>query len=166
MCGTFRILVLLVWAAVGNAYAQSADQQVVSVTDSPDPVNRGHLLTYIAQTRNNGPNAAVNGGLNISLDAGLTVESLNAPEGFTCSQLPNAVSCSTPLFAVGASASFTVVTRLGGKVSFFPNGQVSSSFFPSGTTPDPNPGNNTRTVQTTVLPEMVFRNGFESAAAR
>jgi len=46
------------------------------------------------------------------------------------------------------SSGFTVVTRLGGKVSFFPNGQMNSSFFPSGVTPDPNPGNNTRIVQT------------------
>ncbi len=156
------ILILMGCAPFGSASAQSADQQIVSVADSPDPVNRGQVLTYTVQTRNNGPGAAVNGGLNISLAVGLTVISTTATDGFSCNQLPNAVSCTIPQFAAGASANFTVVTRLDSNLSSFLNGQVSSSFFTSGVTPDPNAGNNLQVAQTVVLPDPLFDDGFES----
>ncbi|HEX7809515.1 MAG TPA: hypothetical protein VF608_12335, partial [Thermoanaerobaculia bacterium] len=50
-----------------SVFAQSADQEVVSVVDSPDPVTPGATLSYTVTIRNNGPDPAVNGGLNINL---------------------------------------------------------------------------------------------------
>lgn len=49
------------------AFAQSADQEVVSVADKPDPITPGATLTYTITMTNHGPDPAVNGGFNVNL---------------------------------------------------------------------------------------------------
>jgi uncharacterized repeat protein (TIGR01451 family) len=72
---TFPILILtIMMMTFGNveALAQSADQEVISVVDSPDPVAPGSTLSYMVTFRNNGPDSAVNGGININLPLAVT----------------------------------------------------------------------------------------------
>lgn len=127
--------------------AQSADQEVVSVVDAPDPVLPGNNVTYTVVVRNNGPDAAVNGGINVNLDLNLSYVSASAPAGFNCFVSGNNVSCITPSFAVG-TATITLVAKAGDHLVSFPDGTLSSNFFPSGTTPDPNTANNQKVATT------------------
>lgn len=143
----FFIMTALILYFSAQASAQSADQEVVSVVDSPDPVTPGNDLTYTITVRNNGPNSATNGGFNASLDGNLTYISTVAPAGFTCSAFGSSVSCTNPSFAPG-TVVFTMTVKLAQHLQAFPDGTVSSNFSPSGTTPDPNNGNNGKSVTT------------------
>ena len=78
------VLPLLLLLSPVFAVAQSADQEVVSVVDAPDPVVPGQNVTYTVTVRNNGPNAASAGGLNVNLANALTHLSNTPPAGFTC----------------------------------------------------------------------------------
>ena len=132
----------------GAAFGQSADQEVVSVVDSPDPATPGQSLTYTIVVRNNGPDAATNGGLNVNLDQALSLTSSNAPAGFTCYTSGNNISCIHPSLAAGSSATITLVAMVPPHLLNFPDGTFNSAFFTSGVTPDPNNANNTQTSTT------------------
>lgn len=123
-------------------FAQSADQAITSVTDSPDPVTPGQTLTYTVQMTNNGPDPAVNGGLNVNLPLAVTYQNATGPAGFTCSAFGSNVSCTNPSFASGASATFTITVVVSSALVSFPDGSFTANFFPSGTTVDPVSGNN------------------------
>lgn len=140
-------LALAVLGLVGPAFAQSADQEVVSVVDSPDPVVPGNNITYTVTVRNNGPDAAVNGGPSVSLGGSLTYVSSTVPAGFTCFGGGASVSCISPSFAPG-TAVFTIVAAVDASLVNFPDGTLTSNFAPSGTTLDPNNGNNLKSATT------------------
>ena len=139
-------LVLLLLAGV--AMAQSADQELVSVVAAPDPVVPGQNVTYTVTVRNNGPDAAVNGGINAALSGLLTPISHSAPAGFTCYVSGTNLSCLHPAFPSGSTAVISIVARLADAQVNFPDGTFTSNFAPSGTTIDPIPGNNLRSVTT------------------
>jgi uncharacterized repeat protein (TIGR01451 family) len=143
-----RLLVLSLFVAA-SAFGQSADQEVVSVVDSPDPVTPGATLTYTITLRNNGPDPATNGGFNVSLPGQLTYQNTVAPAGFTCSALGSNVSCTAPSFAAGSTVVFTMTATVASSLISFPDGTFSATFSPSGTTADPTPGNNSKTATTT-----------------
>jgi len=113
----------------GNAFAQSADQEVVSVIGSPDPVVPGQNITYTVTVRNNGPDAAVNGGLNVNLGGSLTHVSNTPPAGFTCFVAGANMTCNTPSFASGATVMITIVVRVDDSLLNFPDGSITSNFF-------------------------------------
>ncbi|MDP9193352.1 MAG: DUF11 domain-containing protein [Acidobacteriota bacterium] len=134
-----------------SVFAQSADQQMLSAIDAPDPVTPGNNITYTIQIRNNGPDPAVNGGLNGNIGGGLTfVSASSSTPGFACGNLGNNLSCTNPSFASGVTATFTVIAQAGAHLANFPDTTVSSYFYTSGTTIDPNNGNNDATVVTNV----------------
>jgi uncharacterized repeat protein (TIGR01451 family) len=122
------------------AFAQSADQQIVSVTDSPDPVVPGNNVTYTVQLQNNGPDPAVNGGINVGFP-GMTWVSGSGPAGFTCSTFGNSASCTNPSFGPGA-ATLTIVLQMPPHLINSADGSTTVTFSTSGTTPDPVAGNN------------------------
>ena len=135
------LLVFLVLMPV-FAFGQSADQAIVSVADSPDPVIPGSTLTYTITAQNNGPNAAVNGGINLLFDGNFTPVSVVPPAGFTCTALAQTMSCTTPSFAPGPPVVFTASGTVAAHLNTFPDGTLTSVFTTSGTTPDPVPANN------------------------
>jgi uncharacterized repeat protein (TIGR01451 family) len=133
----------------GTAFAQSADQEVVSVADAPDPVTPGATLTYTVTLRNNGPDPATGGGININLPGAVTHQNSVAPAGFTCSYLGNNGTCNTPSLAVGTYV-FTVNVTVNASLAAFPDQTIEAQFFPSGPTVDPNNANNMKTATTLV----------------
>lgn len=166
--GLFVLCMVMSLSVLG----QSADQELLSATDSPDPVIPGNNVTYTVQVRNNGPDPAVNGGLNMNIGGSLTYLSGSGPAGFTCANIGNNASCTNPSFPSGTTATFTVVAQLDPSRLNFPDGTVTSNFFTSGTTVDPNNGNNSASVTTawdspqidlsltvTDSPDPVFPNG-------
>jgi uncharacterized repeat protein (TIGR01451 family) len=167
-----RALLVLCMVLSLSAFGQSADQELLSAIDSPDPVIPGNNVTYTVQVRNNGPDPAVNGGLNINIGGSLTYISGSGPAGFTCGNIGNNASCTNPSFPSGTTATFTIVAQLDPSRVNFPDGTVTSNFFTSGTTADPNNGNNSASVTTawdspqidlsltvTDSPDPVFPNG-------
>lgn len=146
---TSRIFMLaILWVCSGGTYAQSADQEVLSVTDSADPVVPGQNVSYTIVVRNNGPDAAVNGGLNVNLGSALVYVSHTIPAGWQCFFFGNSISCLTPSFAAGTTETITLVAQMAPHLINFPDGSTSSNFSPSGTTPDPNNGNNFKSEST------------------
>lgn len=148
MAKLHRALFVLSLLVSLSVFAQSADQEILSATDSPDPVIPGNNVTYTVQVRNNGPDAAVNGGLNISIGGSLFYVSGSGPAGFTCGNIGNNASCTNPSFPSGTTATFTIVAQLDPSRVNFPDGTVVSTFGTSGTTIDPNNGNNFASVTT------------------
>ncbi|HUR82487.1 MAG TPA: DUF11 domain-containing protein [Thermoanaerobaculia bacterium] len=132
------------------AFGQSADQEVVSAVDSPDPVAPGATLTYTVTVRNNGPDPATNGGLNINLPLAVTHTTDVVPAGWTCFWLGNNGSCITPTFAAGVTEVIVINTTVSASLANFPDQSISANFFPSGTTTDPNSANNMKTATTLV----------------
>lgn len=130
-----------------SAFAQSADQEIFSATDSPDPVVPGNNVTYTVTVKNNGPDPAVNGGLNIILSGSVTPVSATPPAGFTCTGLSQFMSCTAPSMAVGTYV-FTVVVNVPASLLNFADGSFTSNFSTSGVTPDGNNGNNNASVTT------------------
>lgn len=116
----------------------------------------GELITFTVTVTNNGPSPAEGVSWIDPMPAGFLIESTTSAPGWTCSNNgPNTGhSCQLPspaTLAVGASATFTIVARvpLTGPGS---SGSVSNTATVSGTLPDANPGNNSATVDFTVLP--------------
>lgn len=130
-----------------SALAQSADQQIFSAVDSPDPVVPGNNVTYTVTVKNNGPDPAVNGGLNIILSGSVTPVSATPPAGFSCTGLSQFMTCNTPSMAVGTYV-FSIVVNVPSSLLNFADGSFSSSFSTAGVTPDPNNGNNNANVTT------------------
>jgi len=141
--------------------AQSADQEIFSVSDSPDPVTAGSNVTYTITVRNYGPNDATNGGFNAALGTGLTFVSATSDD-FSCSPSGQNVSCTTASFGAGFQYSATIVATVSAALSG--GTVVSTSFSTSGTTPDPNNANNTSTSSTTVSALPVELVSFAASA--
>jgi len=129
------------------AFAQSADQEVVSVVDSPDPIAPGATLTYTITMTNHGPDPAVNGGFNTNLPGEVTYVSTVTPAGFSCFTFGAAISCINPSWTPG-TVVFTMSVQVLPSLASFPDGSFGISFSPSGTTPDPNAPNNTKSATT------------------
>lgn len=144
---TLSVLTLLLSL---STYAQTADQEVVSVVDSPDPVTAGSTLSYTVTIRNNGPDPATNGGLNINLPGSVTHATDAVPAGWTCFWAGNNGTCNTPSFAAGTTEILTINATVGAHLANFPDQDIVANFFPSGTTPDPNNANNAKLATTTV----------------
>lgn len=146
-----RVLVVLSLLVSLSAFAQSADQEVVSVVDAPDPVTPGATLSYTVTVRNNGPDAATNGGVNINLPGAVTHTTDVVPAGWSCVWLGNSGTCSTPSFAAGVTEVLTINSTVASSLATFPDQAIGpAQFFPSGTTPDPVGGNNMKTATTQV----------------
>ena len=133
----FVFLIVLPVFAFGQA-----DQAIISVVDAPDPVLPGNTLTYTITAQNNGPNPAVNGGINLLFDGNFTPTSVLPPAGFSCTSLAQIMTCNNPSWAPGAPAVFVASGTVASHLNNFPDGTLTSSFTTSGVTPDPNSGNN------------------------
>ncbi|HYK05487.1 MAG TPA: IPTL-CTERM sorting domain-containing protein [Thermoanaerobaculia bacterium] len=144
-----RVLAVLFLCLAPALFAQSADQEVVSVVDSPDPVTPGSTLTYTVTLRNNGPDPATNGGLNINLPGGVTHTTDVVPAGWTCFWAGANGTCNTASFAP-STVVLTINVTVEAYLANFPDQSIVANFFPSGTTPDPNNANNGKTATTLV----------------
>jgi len=147
------LMVLTAWAlAAGALRAQSplADLSITKAAD-PNPVAAGSALLYTLTINNEGPDDAASVALSDPLPVGTTFQSLASPGGWSCSTpavgANGTVSCSIATFPVG-SAVFTLTVQVGAGVA---NGTVlTNSATVSSTTPDPHPGAETATTDTTV----------------
>ena len=134
----------------------SADLEIVSKTDSPDPVIAGNNIIYTIKFRNNGPNDSLNVQVRENIPANTTLVSATVTEG--TGWTVNDESCCTSsiffsksLVANGETATFTVIVKV---LPSTPSGsvitnQVTAGSFEPGFTPDPPPDTNNKATATT-----------------
>jgi len=124
--------------------AVNADVRVVK-SASPDPALIGRPLTYTVALANDGPFAATRVRLTDTLPASVLFASAASTAG-TCGEADGVVTCNLGTLASGAGATVTIVvrpTRLG---------TITNTATATAPQTDPNQGNNTATVATTVVP--------------
>ena len=123
----------------------------LSITNAatPNPVLAGNNITYTVVVTNNGPASASTVVFSESIPANTTLVSVTQSSGtggWTCT--PGAISCSIPTFASGASTTFTVIVKVNAAT---PSGTViTDTANVSSSTTDPNPSNNSATVNVVV----------------
>lgn len=122
----------------------------VAKADSADPVVPGQVLSYTLTAGNHGPATAANVTVSDTLPAGVTLESVAAPAGWTCPPpVGGVVTCTIPSLASGATASIVVSVRVDAAT---PSGTtLTNAVTITSSTPDPNPSNDQATEPTTVL---------------
>ena len=137
------------WCCAGAAAAQSADQDVVSVALSQNPVVPGQTVTYTYVIRNNGPDAASNGGLNILYYNGnLLNATFTHPPGWSCVTFWAGAGCNIATLPAGTTATITLTAQVDPSRINFPDGSFDMTVTTSGVTADPNAANNSRTITT------------------
>jgi len=121
-----------------------ADLQVAK-TASPNPVQAGSTLTYFMQVTNKGPLAAAGVTLNDTLPAGAPLVGAPTTSAGTCAATATGFQCALGAIASGATVNITAVVRPSNA------GAIVNAATATSTTFDPNPANNTSTVQTQVF---------------
>lgn len=146
----FRGVLLLLAVLPLPAAAQMASLSIGKAEDV-DPVAAGASLTYTVTVSNEGPDDAAGAELSDPLPAGTTFQSLSAPGGWTCTApavgASGTVSCAMDPFAPG-SAVFTLVVQVDAGLAA--GTVLTNTATVSSTTADPEPGNESATVDTTV----------------
>lgn len=123
----------------------SADVSVLK-TASAGSVTVGELLTYTIQVSNAGPDAATNVSVTDMVPTGAAIQSVAAGGGFTCVVNQQSVVCDSASLAAASSADINI--------GVIPSvaGVLTNTAVVSHGANDPDDGNNTSTVTTTVDP--------------
>ncbi|MBX3727233.1 MAG: DUF11 domain-containing protein [Xanthomonadales bacterium] len=141
----------------------------LSLFGVPSTVNAGGSLSLAASVANFGPAAATGVSVVLDLPDDFTFVSGSLIEGsgnWNCSATGQVVTCNLVAGSLPVG-SFAAVLQV--NVSVAPDaedGVVQTTGTVSGSQPDPNPGNNTGTVNTTIIGgpvDVIFQNGFECA---
>lgn len=124
-----------------NGIASRADLRAM-MTDAPDPVRGGAVITYDVTVANGGPDLATGVVLTDTLPAALTYRSDDA--GCSYDDATSTLTCSLGNLAVGASKHVAIKARAGSAGTRTNRVRVASNAV------DPTPGNN-RAAATTVV---------------
>jgi uncharacterized repeat protein (TIGR01451 family) len=141
-------------ATASNTVLPGADVRIAQkLVTSAVPAVAGQNVTFQIQPRNGGPAAASSVTVSDPLPAGWTFVSASGPN-WTCGASGNTVSCTRATMPVGATDNITVVATAPNNAAVGPTGTsyANTASITSATT-DPNPGNNSGTVNVNVLPD-------------
>jgi uncharacterized repeat protein (TIGR01451 family) len=128
----------------------SGTQADLSVTNagSPNPVPAGGNITYSQSVTNAGPATAATVSFTDPVPANTTAVSLSGPAGWSCSIATVPPSCTIGSLAPNTTANFTYVVSVNANVTA--GTAITETDSVSSATGDPNPGNNSATVNTQV----------------
>ncbi len=120
------------------------DLEIVSKTDSPDPVQLGGSLTYSVTVRNNGCSNATGVTLTDTLPGSVTFGSATPSQG-SCSESGGTVTCNLGNLTSGNGATVTITVT--------PNtaGTITNTASVTGNEGDPDTSNNSASESTTVI---------------
>ncbi|MBL0040746.1 MAG: DUF11 domain-containing protein [Xanthomonadales bacterium] len=131
------VLLIAALLCAGAVSAQTADQEVVSVAISQNPVVPGQTVTYTFVIRNNGPDAAANGGLNILYYNGnLLNATFTHPPGWSCITFWAGAGCNIASLPAGTTATITLTAQVDPSRINFPDGSFDMTVSTSGVTPN------------------------------
>jgi uncharacterized repeat protein (TIGR01451 family) len=142
------VLVVLLCGAL-TVVAQPKPDLRLAITDAPDPVSVGELLTYNATITNSGSAAATSVSLVSILSSNTTFFSAALSQG-TFTQSAGTVTCSLGTLAPGATASFRLLATPG---AF---GSVTNSTTVTEAETDLNPTDNSASPTTLVVPPTFY----------
>jgi uncharacterized repeat protein (TIGR01451 family) len=138
-------------ATVGTTVATSADLST-SVSDSPDPVPAGGVVTYHTRIRNDGPSNADRPRLSMPIPSGTTLVGAAQVDGsaFRCSSDRVTVSCTADSLGAGAGAAIDIAVRTGRSQ----HGTITARPVASEATSDPDSSNDasSETTEVTAAP--------------
>jgi len=112
----------------------------ITKSDSPDPVTSGGVLTYNLNVTNNGPDQATSVSVTDSLPAGVTLLTTTSSQG-TCT----GTTCNLGTLANGGSVFVSIDVRVDAA-----SGTLNNTASVSANETDPNTGNNSATIDTTI----------------
>ena len=129
-----------------SASAQALDPADLSVTisDSPDPVATGAVLTYSIRVRNTGPDPATNAVLTNSIPSGVTFVSAT-PSAGDCDRNGRKVTCDFGTINASVDRTVTIRTTVTRK-----SGEMTDSASVASEVTDPNSDNNLDTELTKI----------------
>ena len=138
-------------AGDSTTVAVSADVSI-GVIATPNPVVAGTQLTYGINVINSGPSDALSVAVSQATPAGTTFASVSAPPGWNCTAPApggtGGVTCTNPVLAAGASASFALTVNV---LPSVPGGStIAATATIASATPDANAGNNSAVEMTSV----------------
>jgi uncharacterized repeat protein (TIGR01451 family) len=140
--------------------ASASADLALSKTASPNPIVLGSgNLTYTLTVTNTGPTASSSVMLTDTLPAGVTVASVGAAAGITCTQPAGLVRCDLGTMAISATTTITIAVTPSAAGTLTNTATIASS-----TTPDPSPANNSATISTTVSPAAAPKADLSVAA--
>lgn len=134
----------------------SADMSI-AISDSPDPIVAGNVLTYSITLTNNGPDGATNVSVTDALPSNVQFVSADSTQG-SCTG-STTVTCDLGGVANGATAGVTIRVRPASA------GSVSNTASVTATEADPTASNNTVTSSTTVTQVRGDSNGDGTVTA-
>jgi uncharacterized repeat protein (TIGR01451 family) len=122
----------------------------IAMADSPDPVGRGAILTWLISVTNAGPSAAASVSVADTLPAGVTFAGASG-DGWACGQAGGVVTCTRPALAPGSAPALSIqatapVAR--GIATLTNTAAVTAS------TPDPVAANTASTATSVPQPEI------------
>ncbi len=123
----------------------------LTLTDSPDPVNAGSSLNYVATATNNGPGDAQDVSISLPLPAVSTFVSVTPSAGGNCTA--PAVGTTGTVDCTWAGATANAATRTATVVVGVPSsatGSLSATGTVTTTSTDPNPANDSATADTAI----------------
>jgi uncharacterized repeat protein (TIGR01451 family) len=130
----------------------------LTLSDSPDPVMAGETLLYHLQVINLGPSNATGIVLTDTLPAAVTLIAAVPGQG-SCNGAPPTVICELGSLAVNTTVDLDITVQVDPSAS----GPLSNSAVTSAIEPDPNTGNNSASVNTTVRAEADLAVGLSDA---
>ncbi len=116
----------------------------LTISDSPDPVATGAVLTYTIKVHNAGPDPATNTAVTDGLPSGVSLVSITSPAG-SCSKTGGKQVCDLGTVTTTVDRTVTIKATVKKKT-----GEISNSASVASDVTDPNPSNNLDTEVTTI----------------
>jgi uncharacterized repeat protein (TIGR01451 family) len=129
--------------------ASSADHWI-TLEAKPAPVDAGAVLTYTANVGNHGPNVAEDVSVRFRLPAGVTLLAASG-NGWSCGGLTSVITCTKATHLEADQSSSIIVTVTAPSSA----GNLTASATVASSTDDPNSGNDSMTVTTSVTPSLL-----------
>ena len=141
-------------ATADTAVLPGADIRIAQkIVTSAVPAVAGQDVSFQIQPRNDGPAAATNAVVSDTLPAGWTFVSAAGPN-WTCGTAGQVVTCSRASLPFGATDNIAIVATAPNNAAVGPTGaSYTNTAGISATSSDPNPANNSGSVNVNVLPD-------------
>lgn len=141
-------------ATASTTVLPGADVRIAQkVVTSGTPATAGTNVVFRIDPRNGGPAAAANAVVTDTLPAGWTFVSASGP-GWSCGHAAGVVTCTRASLAVGATDDITITATAPDNATVGPTGSTyTNTATIASATADPTPGNNSGSVNVSVLPD-------------